>query len=296
MDINKKSLIVAIAGKPNVGKSTLFNSILNNDIAIISHKPQTTRKKLEVLLEMDDCSILFIDTPGFHSPKNKLDLFLNGEVKGALKSANVACFIFDITRDFDIEDENILKHIYNFDIENKILLINKSEISTQNNIDNKVESICAKYKFDHVVQISALHKINIDKLLNILKPYASIENDISFYREPPEEFIVSEIIRERCIFLLKKELPYAVGIIINEFKYDKSIKRLTIAADIVIEKESQKPILIGKGGSMIKRIGVESRKKLLSIYDCSVELNLFVKVEKSWRDSDFLITEMGYKK
>ncbi len=293
--MENKNAIVTFVGKPNVGKSTLFNAILNYKWAITSHKPQTTRKQLSIKFDINKNEhLLLVDTPGFHDARNKLDIFLNDEIKRTLQFANVACFIFDITREYDKEDEKILKQLKNYNIEHSILIINKAETSQQHLIDNQVEKLKQLHQFSDVIQISALHKINIDKLINILKKYLSNEIDISFYREPSEEFIVSEIIREKCIYLLKKEIPYGIGVEIFRFEYKNNV--LTIEANVIVEKESQKPIVIGKGAKMIKEIGVRSRKELLDIYDCKIVLNLFVKVKKEWRDNEYVINELGYKK
>lgn len=297
INMKKFAAIITFVGKPNVGKSTLFNAILNYKWAITSHKPQTTRKQLCIKFKVDNESeLLLVDTPGFHEPRNKLDLFLNSEIKNTLQFANVACFIFDITRQFDIEDEKILKHIQNFGIENKILIINKAETSKQEIIDNEVKKIKDKYNFNDIIQISALHKINIDKLINILKKYLKEDIDISFYKEPSDEFITSEIIREKCIYLLKREIPYGIGVEIFHYKYDNVNNTLNIDANIIVEKDSQKPIVIGKGAKMIKEIGIRSRKELLEIYDCKIVLKLFVKVKKEWRNNEYIINELGYKK
>lgn len=295
--MTSKNAIISFTGKPNVGKSTLFNSILNNKWAIVSPKPQTTRKQMIVKYDISrDEGLLLVDTPGFHEPRNKLDFFLNSEVKRALQFSNVICYIFDITRDFDQEDENIIKQIKNFSIDKSILIINKAELSSQNKIDETVKFLLEKHNFNDVIQISALHKINIDKLLNIFKNYVSSEIDISFYKEPNEEFIVSEIIREKCLKLLKKEIPFGIGVDVFYFKYDQTTNKLSIDANILVEKESQKPIVVGKAGKMIKEIGTSSRKELLDIYDCKIVLKLFVKVKKDWRNNEYIIKELGYKK
>lgn len=296
MVTTKKSAIVSFVGKPNVGKSTLFNAILNHKWAIISKKPQTTRKQMTVLLEYDDeNNLLLIDTPGYHKPRNKLDIFLNSEVKRTFNLADVVCFMYDMVRGFDQEDIDILKQIEDYKVESKILIINKAELSSQKKIDAVVEEMKVKYGFNDFIQISALHKINIDKLLLKLLEFTTHETDISFYKEPNEEFIVSEIIREKCLNLLRREIPYGIGVDVLNFKYEKEKNSLLIECNIVIEKESQKPIVVGKGARVIKQIGIDARKELLAIYDCKVTLKLFVKVKKDWRDSEFLINELGYK-
>ncbi len=291
-----KSAIVSIVGKPNVGKSTFFNAIFNNKYAITCHKPQTTRKQMGMVYTYNEHEkILFLDTPGFHEANNKLDEFLNSEIKKTLALANVGCFIYDMTREFNDEDKKILKQMDDYQIEHKILIINKAETSKQELIDQVVEKLTNEYHFDKHIQISALHKINIDKFLNMLKEYLDEKIDISFYQEPDDAFVISEIVREQCLYQLKKEIPYGIGVDVISNNYDKETGVFNIEANIIVEKESHKPIVIGKGANMIKSIGTRARKELLEIYDCKINLKLFVKVKKDWRNSDYLINELGYK-
>ncbi len=291
-----KSAIVSIVGKPNVGKSTFFNAIFNNKYAITCHKPQTTRKQMGMVYTYNEHEkILFLDTPGFHRPHNKLDAFLNEEIKRTLAMTEVGCFIFDMSRPFDEEDRNILKLMQDYSIPHPLLIINKAETSQQSVIDAMVEQLNTQYHFEHTLQISALHHINIDKFINLLMQYVNKDTDISFFREPDDNFIISEIIREQCLWQLKKEIPYGVGVEIISNQYDPSKHLLKVDANIIVEKESHKPIVVGKGGQMIKAIGVKARQELLKIYDCQIMLKLFVKVKKDWRDSEYLMRELGYK-
>ncbi len=290
-----KATIVSIVGKPNVGKSTLFNAIFNTKYAITCHKPQTTRNQMGMVYHFDDDAILFLDTPGFHQAHNKLDEYLNDEIKRSLSLTQVVCFLYDMSRDMSNEDKMILQQISSYDIPHKILVINKAETSKQPLIDAVTAELNQTYHFEHTIQISALHHINIDKFLNLLKGYVSTDVDISFFQEPDDNFIISEIVREQCLWQLKKEIPYGVGIEIITNHYDQASQVLNIDANIIVEKESHKPIVVGKNGQMIKAIGTAARKELLKIYDCKIMLKLFVKVKKDWRDSDYLIKELGYK-
>ncbi len=198
--MNKKpATIVSILGKPNVGKSTLFNAIFNGKYAITCHKPQTTRNQMGMVYHGADGDILFLDTPGFHHPHNKLDEFLNEEIKRTLAMTQVGCFLYDMTRPMSAEDRDILKQMEHYDIPHRILIINKAETSQQPLIDAAVAELNAQYHFAHTLQISALHHINIDKFLALLMQYVSPDIDISFFREPDDNFIISEIIREQCL-------------------------------------------------------------------------------------------------
>lgn len=288
---------IAIVGKPNVGKSTLINAIFNQKISIINQKPQTTRNKISAHFVNEEFDLTFIDTPGFHLPRNKLDLFLNSEAKQGLKEADLVYFLSDITRPIDQEDEDLLELIADFNVPHKILVITKAETSQQEIIDQRIKELNEKWTFDKDIIISALHKININKLLDISKAYLEqldvVEtNDSSTLQE--DNFLVSEIIREQCLNLLKQEIPYGIAVLIESAKYDSNTNVYAINACIVVEKESQKSIVIGKNGSMIKQIGMQARKELLDIYDSKIDLRLFVKVDKNWRDNELKLKEFGY--
>jgi len=290
-----KNNIVAIVGKPNVGKSTLLNAIFNQKKAIVNKKPQTTRKQSFFIYKNDNVKAVIVDTPGFHLPNNKLDKFLNWEVNNSLKVANAILYLFDMTREFDIEDRNILNNISKYDIKNKILIINKAETSKQELIDEIAAKLKIDFDFQEVIQISALHKINIEKVINYIESTASEDIDVSYFREPDDKFIIAEIVREQCLILLRREIPYAIGVDVTTNNYDEEKKTFNINADIIVERSSQKPILIGKNGSMIKQIGTNARIELLNIYDCKIVLKLYVKVEEDWRNNNYLISSLGYK-
>lgn len=275
----KKSIIV-LFGKPNVGKSTLFNALQKKDFAITSKKPQTTRVNSYTIIDLDkNKQIALIDTPGFHLPNNKLDKFLNQQINKAFKCATNAYFIFDNTRHFDKEDEIVLKNMQNFNINKKVLIINKIDKKSQ--LSPEDEIVLKQYHFDHIIYLSALNNNNIDELIQLMKDSCDNEDlDLTIFKEPGDEFISQEIIRLSCINILEKELPYAIGVNLNQFSYNKEKNLLEIDAEIFVEKESQKPIVIGKQGVMIKKIGIDARKKLLEIFDCKINLKLFVKVQK----------------
>ncbi len=290
---------VTICGKPNVGKSTLINSIMKDKIAIISGKPQTTRNQIRAIYNDDTCQLVFNDTPGYHEPKNKLDLFLNSEVKRSFKVADVILFLSDITRPVDKEDEEVLKKLKAFNSDQVILVITKAETSEQEIIDERIASLKKQYNFVNTIQISGKHSINIEKLINTIKIYLTtgpLLYDENTMHELTDSFVISEIIRENCINFLRQEVPYALAVQIESEAFDATKNIYNIDATIVVEKESQKPIVIGKAGSMVKKIGVASRAALLDIYDCRINLKIFVKVEDKWRDSDYLIKSLGYKK
>lgn len=292
--------VVSIVGKPNVGKSTLINTIFNKEVVISSNKPQTTRNKIQIVYKDDDSKILFSDTPGYHNPKNKLDLFLNSQVKKSLKNTDVIVFMFDISRKFDDEDQKILDEIKKFKIKKIILAVNKIDLIPQQEIGLKIEIVKQQMDFDDVVLLSSKEKTNIDKLMSLLKSNFEEVDANTFYDqqsvEQKEEFFVSEIIRQVIINNFSQEIPYSVAVVVDKMDYDQSKNLLSINYSIVVEKESQKPIIIGKGGNTIKKLGILIRAKLSEIYDCKLFLQSFVKVKKNWRDNNEIIKDLGYKK
>ena len=292
--------VVSIVGKPNVGKSTLINTIFNKEVVISSSKPQTTRNKIQIVYKDEDSEILFSDTPGYHNPKNKLDLFLNSQVKKSLKNTDVVVFMFDISRKFDDEDQKILDEIKKFKIKKIILAVNKIDLIPQEEIGLKIEIVKQQMDFDDVVLLSSKEKTNIDKLMSLLKSNLEEVDTDTFYDqelvEQKEEFFVSEIIRQVIINNFRQEIPYSVAVVVDKMDYDQSKNLLSINYSIVVEKESQKPIIIGKGGNTIKKLGILIRAKLSEIYDCKLFLQSFVKVKKNWRDNNEIIKDLGYKK
>ncbi|GAA5414349.1 GTPase Era [Ureaplasma ceti] len=290
---------IAIVGKPNVGKSTLINAIFNEKISIVNQKPQTTRDKIDAVYNRGEFYLTFMDTPGFHVPRNKLDVFLNSQAKASLKEANVVYFLTDITRPIDDEDLDLLNFVKDYGVENIILVITKAETSTQDKIDERIFDWKAHADFKESIIISALHKINIDKLLNITKPFLDYQDVYVNENESTlqeDNFLVKEIVREQCLNLLNKEVPYGVAVMVESASYNAETNVYNIDAAIVVEKDSQKAIVIGKSGSMIKKIGTAARQQLLEIYDSKINLKLFVKVDKDWRDNAQKLKEFGYSK
>jgi GTP-binding protein Era len=274
-----KTGYVAIVGKPNVGKSTLINTIMKRKVSIISYKPQTTRNQIKALYNDDSSSIMFIDTPGYHPSRNKLDERMNNEIKGSYKLADCTLLLIDLTRQIDDEDRGIIKIIRDFHADHVILVLTKSDIAKKN-IENKyVDEIKRMINIDDVLTISSLKVFNITLLLEIIKKYLNKTRQPLQENEDDDNFVISELIREQIIFNTKKEVPYSTYVYVESKKFENNI--FEINAVIAVEKESQKPIMLGKGGQMIKKIGTMARKELLNIYDCRINLKLFVKVEKN---------------
>ena len=289
-----KTGTVVITGKPNVGKSTLINTIANKLIAITSPKPQTTRNKIKFTYNDDKNKIAFIDTPGYHIPNNKLDMFLNSEIKNAYKLADIALLVIDLTREIDQEDIEVINIIKSYNVKKVILVLNKIDVAKQG-IDQKYEA-----KVKELIEISQVIKICANKIESVKEVIDTIHNHLDDNNDLVEDveiadnFFISEIIREQIIFNFKQEVPYATCIAIRKKNYDPNTNVFEIYADIVVEKESQKPIIIGAKGQMIKKIGTKSREKLLEFYDCKIVLHLFIVTKKDWRNDTTFLKENGY--
>lgn len=288
----KKSGIITIVGKPNVGKSTLLNTIAKKKVSIVSYKPQTTRNQIKYSFSNELLDLTFVDTPGFHFAKNKLDLFLNSEIKKTFKSCDLVLFLIDPTRPVDDEDLEIIKFIKSYKLEKIILVITKCDVVTEGSIKNHINAILKHLSPISTATISA--KNNSLELL-----FESIYQNLDDYQEldkqeESDNFNIAEIIREQILLNCKKEVPYATGIFIEKTSFDEQKNTFNIFANIFVEKSSQKPILIGKNGSMIKKIGTNARKELLNIYDCKINLKLFVKVQNDWRNNPKVLSLLGY--
>ena len=291
---------VSIIGKPNVGKSTLINNILDKKVSIATFKPQTTRNKIYASYQDEDSQIIFIDTPGFHNSKNKLDLVLNSEVKRSLKKSKSDRSHADPSREFDDEDFDLVKQINSFNIKNVICLINKIDICEQNEIEDRYAFIQKQYPNFIIKKISATNNKEVKKVIKDLKNILEDSDHPLFENiedlDSSDEFMINEIVREKILLNFQQEVPYSVAVVTQKISYDKEKNLTKIYADIIVEKESQKPIIIGKGGTMIKKIGTLAREELLEIYSSRIFLELNVKVRKNWRNDNEQIKSFGYKK
>lgn len=288
---------IALVGKPNVGKSTIINAIFNEEISIVNKKPQTTRDQIAKIYLKNDYKILFVDTPGFHLETNELDKFLNGEIYRALKLCPIIFVISDLSRSFSNEDEIIASKLAKLKDKHFILLLNKSDLVTELE-QTKTELLNEWNKF---LKISENFVVNqndfnieliLEKISNLLEDNEELINYIE--KNLDDKFIIKERIRNVLMNLLKQEVPYNVAIKVISEKYNKDKNTYNIHADIIVNKESQKPILIGKNGNMIKKIGIDSRISLAQVYDANINLFLDVKVKADWRDDVTALKELGY--
>ncbi len=295
---NFKSGFVAIIGRPNVGKSTFINQVLGKKVSIISPKPQTTRNKLQGIYTTNEEQIIFIDTPGIHKPSNKLGDFMNKEAYSSLNDVDMIMLLVDGTQDFGTGDSyvlNILKKVKT----KVVLVINKIDlIHDKKRLFESISKFENEYKFNHTFLISALTGQNVNDLLKYI---SSNLNDGPMYfpkdqiTDHPEKFIISEIIREKVLYLTKEEVPHSVACVLEHMEVDKENANLVnINAVIVVERDSQKKIIIGKGGKMIKNIGTLARKELVMFLGMKVYLEIWVRVEEKWRDNPSSLRKLGY--
>lgn len=290
--MNFKSGFVAIVGEPNVGKSTLLNKILGEKVAIVSPKSQTTRNKIIGILNDIDCQIIFIDTPGMHKSKNKLDEFMQKNIDNAKQGVDVTLIVLDGLKPFT---ESRMEFVKNNDNKNTILVINKIDETSFEKLYPKLMPFNQLENIMHIIPISAKKGINVDKLLSIIKTY--LPSNVKYfpddiYTDKSERFLVAELIREKTLYLLQDEIPHGIAIDIIKFNEDENL--LTIDADIVCEKASHKQIIIGKDGEMLKNIGTKSREDIEKLVDKKVMLNLYVKVRANWRNNNLYIKDLGY--
>ncbi|HMS64775.1 MAG TPA: GTPase Era [Ignavibacteria bacterium] len=286
--MNKKSGYVAIFGKPNAGKSTLINRLLNFDLSIVNRKVQTTRNKILGILSEDNYQIVFLDTPGILAPTYELQTFMLNEIKSSLDEADVIVHIIDV---LNINYDELKEVEENF----KELLINKKRIIVLNKIDlikkSEVLPVIAKlselFKYEDIIPVSAENNENVDELKNLIVKYlpeGEFFYDNETLTDKPEKFFVSEIIREKILNFYHEEIPYSVFVDIIEFK-ERREDLTYINAEIVLERESQKIIVIGKKGEGLKRLGEKARKDIEKFLNRKVYLELFVKVRKDWRNN-----------
>lgn len=296
MDKNFKSGFVAIIGMPNVGKSTLLNQIAGQKIAIISDKPQTTRNKILAIYTTDTEQIIFTDTPGIHNPHNKLGEFMVNTANETIGDTDVVLFVIDATRKIHDTERKIVENIAKNGVP-CILAINKIDAVEKEKLLPLIADYASMYDFDAVVPISAKNNDGIKTLLEDIKEHlyegpAFFDEDM--VTDQPERQIAAEIIREKMLWLLDKEIPHGIAIEISKVREKDKITE--IYATIYCEKATHKGIIIGKGGQMLKRIGQMARADIEKMLDKQVYLELWVKVKPDWRNSDFMIKNFGYTK
>lgn len=292
-----KSGFVSVIGRPNVGKSTLLNRLLGEKISIISNKPQTTRDQIKMIYNDDESQIIFVDTPGMQNPRNKLGDYMLNISKESVVDADLILYIVDASPYIGARDTDIINFLKTLDLP-VILAINKVDTVEK----GKILELISLYKdldfISEIIPISASMGDNVDQLLNTIKEY--LPEGPKYYPEDyitdkSERFIISEIIREKALTNLREEVPHGIGVIVDSVKDSKDRSSFNIGATIYTERDSHKGIILGKGGAMIKKIRLEATEDLEKFLDKKVNLDLWVKVEKNWREKEDKLKNFGYK-
>lgn len=293
-----KAGFISVVGRPNVGKSTLINKLVGDKVAIVSDKAGTTRENIKGILNVRDNQYVFIDTPGIHKPKHLLGEYMTNQAIRSLSDSDVILFIIDASQEISTGDEFVLERIRENKKTPKILCINKVDLVNDEALSKKMEEIENKLgEFDDVVKLSGLYYFGIDSLLNAIDPYLvdgvryfpdDMYTDMSVYR------IITEIVREKILLKTRDEIPHSVAIqIINVETRENGKDKFDI--NIYVERNSQKGIIIGKNGSLLKEIGIESRIEIAKLLNKDIYLNLWVKVNEDWRKKKPFLKEIGYK-
>ena len=295
MDSHKAGF-VNIIGNPNVGKSTLMNELVGEKLSIITSKAQTTRHRIMGIVSGDDFQIVYSDTPGALTPHYKMQEGMMSFVNTALSDADILLYVVEIGES-PTPEKNILYEKLTKNEAKLILIINTIDLSSNEELEQKTELWKAAFPNAIIIPVSALQKFNIKLLFDAIIKY--LPNNPPFYdktqlTDKPEKFFVSEIIREKILKFYQKEIPYSVEVIVNEFKDEETI--IKIAAEIMVARESQKGIIIGHQGKAIKKLGTEARKDIEKFFGKKVFIELFVKVNKDWRDSEIQLRKYGYIK
>ncbi|MHA3225616.1 GTPase Era [Globicatella sulfidifaciens] len=292
-----KSGFVAIIGRPNVGKSTLLNRVIGQKIAIMSDKAQTTRNRIQGVYTDEEAQIVFIDTPGIHKPKHALGDFMVNTAYSALKGVDAVLFVVSAIQSIGPGDRLIIEKLKNLSVP-VYLLINKIDLVHPDSLFETIESYTSELEFSEVFPISALEGNNVPEMMNTLKailPVGPQYYPADQIMDHPEYFVVAEFIREKILLLTKEEIPHSVAVQVQSMQRNENDK-VEVQATIIVERKSQKGIIIGAQGSMIKKIGQMARRDIERLLDDKVYLDLWVKVQKDWRNKQTYINELGYKK
>lgn len=290
-----KTLFATIIGRPNTGKSTLMNQILGEKVSIVSSKPQTTRNRINGILTKEEIQYVFIDTPGIHKPHDKLGSFMMRTANAASSGIDVILYIAEAGDRIGPIEESVIKRFNETDIP-CVLLVNKTDIHKPQEIGDTILEFSNAFKFDSVIPISAKNGDNINIIFSEIDKYA-LEGDWYFpsdmITDAPESYIISETIREKILQTMNDEVPHGVAVTIEDIKDKKDL--LSIRAEIYCEKASHKPMIIGKQGSKIKKIGTLAREDLEKFFGVKVFLDLYVRVKENWREDELSVRSLGFK-
>lgn len=298
MKENYKSGFVTLIGRPNVGKSTLMNHLIGQKIAITSNKPQTTRNRIQTVYTGEKGQIVFLDTPGIHKAKNKLGEYMVNVAERTLSEVDVVLWLVEPTHYIGAGEKHIADQLRNCKIP-VILVINKIDTVKKEEVPSFIDEYRKILDFADIVPASALRSRNLDTILDCIfkyLPYGPQFYDEETVTDQPQRQIAAEMIREKALRCLEEEIPHGIAVAIDRMTERRDGSVMDIDATIICERDSHKGIIIGKGGSMLKKIGSQARVDIENMLEMKVALKLWVKVKKDWRDSDFLIKNFGYDK
>ncbi|WP_070120635.1 GTPase Era [Bacillus marinisedimentorum] len=292
-----RSGFAAIIGRPNVGKSTFLNRVIGQKIAIMSDKPQTTRNKIQGVLTTDTSQMIFIDTPGIHKPKHRLGDFMMKTATNTLREVDLILFMVNAEEGFGRGEQFILDILEKTD-QPVFLVINKIDQMHPDKLLPLIEGYKDRYPFKEIVPISALEGNNVNRLLETIEEY--LPEGPQYYpadqvTDHPERFIIEELIREKVLHLTREEIPHSIAVIIDQIERREDGRSIYVAATIVVERSSQKGIIIGKQGKMLKEIGQRARQDIEALLGSNVFLELWVKVQKDWRNRMTQLRDFGYR-
>lgn len=298
MSENFKSGFVAIIGRPNVGKSTLMNQLIGQKIAITSKKPQTTRNRIQTVYTSGRGQIVFLDTPGIHKAKNKLGEYMVNVAERTLQEVDVVLWLVEPDTFIGAGERHIAEQLKDTKLP-VILVINKVDTVNREEVLTFIDAYRKFHEFDEIIPVSALRGINTEDVIDTIfkyLPYGPQFYDEDTVTDQPMRQIVAEIIREKALHALNEEIPHGIAVSIDSMKERTGGRITDIDATIVCERDSHKGIIIGKQGAMLKKIGTNARYEIEHLIEQKVNLKLWVKVKKDWRDSDFLMKNYGYDK
>lgn len=294
MNDQYKSGFAALIGRPNVGKSTLMNCLIGQKIAITSSKPQTTRNRIQTVYTSDEGQIVFVDTPGIHKAKNRLGDYMVNVAERSLKEVDVILWLVEPSNFIGAGEQHIIEQLKRINTP-VILVINKIDTVKKEELLGFIDTYRKEMDFAEIVPVSALKNDNTEELVKCIMqylPYGPAFYDEDTITDQPQRQIVAELIREKALRCLEEEIPHGIAVTIEKMKWRGKI--VDIEATIICERESHKGIIIGKQGAMLKKIGSSARRDIEELLESKVNLQLWVKVKKDWRDSDFLLKNFGY--
>lgn len=293
-----KSGFVTIIGRPNVGKSTLMNRLIGQKISIVTNKPQTTRNRIQTIITSEQGQIIFIDTPGIHEAKHKLGKYMNEAAESTLNEVDLVLWLVEPDKKIRKGDAYIIEQLKNIRTP-VFLIINKIDTIKKPEILEIIDLYKDKFDFEKIIPVSALKDENIEAITDEIYKY--LDEGPQYFPEDmitdqPERQLVAELIREKALMLLQQEIPHGIAVVIDQMKDREDKDIIDIDATIVCEKDSHKGMIIGKKGDMLKKIGTMSRREVEALLGSKVNLQIWVKVKKDWRDSDFLLKNFGFNR